>query len=46
MDAISNILMGSNEIILNANFICNLMVLTIFIESISVCIGNLATVYK
>lgn len=44
MDGITQMLLGSTEFALNANFICNLMVFCIVIESVSVIVGHLASI--
>lgn len=44
MDAITTLLMGEAAFELNANFICNLVVLTVFMEGLSVAIGHIASI--
>lgn len=44
MDGITAMLMGEAAFELNANFICNLVVLTVFMESISVAIGHISSI--
>lgn len=40
MDSITQLLMGSYEFALNANFICNIFVLVVILEFISVFIAH------
>lgn len=44
MDAITQLLMGSYDFALNANFICNIFVLTVCLEFISVFVANCASI--
>ena len=44
MDAITQLLMGSYDFALNANFICNIFVLTVFLEFISVFVANCSAI--
>lgn len=44
MDAITQLLQGSVDFALNANFICNLVLFTVVMEGISVIVGHLSTV--
>lgn len=46
MDGITALLLGETAFNLNANFICNLIVLTVFMEAISVAIGHMAGIGK
>lgn len=40
MDSITQLLMGSYDFALNANFICNIFVLAVFLEFISVFVAH------
>lgn len=44
MDGITQILMGSYDFALNANFICNIFVLAVFLEFISVFVANCSAI--
>lgn len=44
MDAITQLLMGSYDFALNANFICNIFVLSVFLEFISVFVANCSAI--
>lgn len=46
LDGLTQLLMGSTSFDLNANFICNVIVLCVILESVSVAIGHIASVGK